>query len=293
MPMKVTMQFVLGRSSWTESHYSRTFTDIYSNGAQAAALKLAGIRSALLGNGAALGRLRLSRTDVKRTINNVPLDGVVPATGSLPQDDPATDADIPNVSAILSCSDQNGHTKNLYLAGIPEGTVEISQATPLYFKFTGGWTKIYNAYVTELVANWNFRVKAPIQPATLVHVVQPTQTPLPGVKITILSPLTGQPADPPFEVDLVGFRRLNTRSPGLSGPYDVIQVDSLVGPPAATVLYLADTGNVSPTNFTRLGTAAVMAFQYVPYQNIVVTKSGTRKRGGSIGAPRGRSRTRA
>lgn len=293
MPMKATMQFTLGRASFTESHYSRVYTDPTSAGAQAAAVRLATLRINLLGAGCALTRLRLSRTDIPRFVVNVDLTGVkLSNLSAVPQDTP-TDADIPNVSAIARADDQNGHAKNLYLAGIPEGAVQISSAAPLYFEWTGILANAWKAYIFELQTSWNFRVGNPIAPRTQVQLVVNTITPIPAVNLTIITPLTGQPAQPPFSVYLNGFRRNNTRLPNLSGVYEVVAVSPPITSAGPYSLTLAETGDVQGTNFTRLGTAAVQAYSYVPYVNLSITKSGTRKRGGSAGLPRGRSRTRA
>jgi hypothetical protein len=292
MPVKVTMQFTLGRASFTESHYSRTFSDAFSLGATTAALRLAGLRVAMNGNGTVLTRLRLSRTDIPRTVNNINLTGAYVATNPFPDGLPADDSDIPNVSVICSANDGAGHSKNLYLAGLPEASIELAGRTAQYFQFTGQLAAAFTAYQTELVANWNFRVSTPLAGAAQVNQLNNVIVPVPGVQLETSIPIPGVVNPAPFEVLLKGFRRVGTRSPGLSGIYDCVAVTVIPGPPAQYLYTLANTGNVNLNNFLRLGTIAGQAFTYVPYQYIAISKGGTRKRGGSAGLPRGRSKTR-
>lgn len=290
MPMKCTMQFNLARASFTESHYSRTFSDPNAAGAVTAALRLAAKRIALLGAGCYLSRLRLSRTDIPRTINNVSLLGVVVATDAFETGDITEDADIPNVSVIASANDGAGHSKNLYLAGLPDNCIELAGGSAQYFRFVGTLSSAWTAYVTELTTSWNFRVKLPLLPAVkVVDVISGPATPIPGVILQTNIPLTGQPISTPFEVNLSGFRRSSTRTPGLSGLYSVEQYALVVGPPQVNSYVLAGTGNVNVLGFLKFGLMAVNGYTYVPYLNMSISKGGTRKRGGSAGLPRGRS----
>lgn len=292
MTVKLTMQFTLGRASFTESHYSRAYSDPFGSGAANAAFRLAGLRVALNGFGTVLTRIRLSRTDVVRTVNNLNLNGAYTFTGQLADGLPADDSDIPNVSVVLNCNDGAGHSKNIYLAGLPEACIELAGRSAQYFQFTAGVSAAYTAYVTELVANWNFRVSAPVGLGAQVNLLTPTAVPVPGIVLSTSISIPGVVTPAPFEVLLKGFRRLGTRSPGLSGLYDVVNVQIVAGPPAVYNYTISGTGNVNADNFTRLGTISGQVFSYVPYMNIAISKGGTRKRGGSAGLPRGRSKTR-
>jgi hypothetical protein len=292
MAMKVTMIFSVGRASPTETHYSKAFDDPTTPSAIAAALQLVGFRVALLGQGAALIGLRLSRSDRPRVVVNPPLVGVVVGNGLAGPGDAPNNTDQPNVSALLRCSDNFGNAKSLYLCGIPEGSIAIASQQPLYFQFIGPLAAGFVAYVNELQANWQFRVKAPLAPSDVVT-AQNVTVPVPGVTITTNAPLAGQPTQPPYEVNLSGFRRSNTRQPGLSGLYRVLVVTPAPPLAGAQTFLLGETGNVQATNFLKLGTVAVNNFAFASYNLVKVVKSGTRKRGGSAAAPRGRSRPRA
>lgn len=290
MPMKCTMQFTIGRASFTESHYSRTYSDPNAAGAVTAALRLAGFRVALLGAGCVLSRLRLSRTDIPRTINNVSLLGVQTSTDATVTGKITQDADIPNCSVIANANDGAGHSKNLYLAGLPEASIVLDGMSAPMFSFSGILAGTWGSYVAELQAAWNFRVKLPVVPAVQVNnIIAGPVTPIPGVILTTSIPLTAQPVHTPFEVNLSGFRRSSTRTPGLSGLYSCEAYSQALGPPQINSYTLAGTGNVNPIGFLRLGSMSLNGYTYVPYVNISISKGGTRKRGGSAGLPRGRS----
>lgn len=289
---KIVLQMGLGRSTFTEAHYSRSYVDIGNSNFLANALALAAARVALFGDGVVLLRIRLSRTDQPRNIYNMPLIGVVTSVNPVPIFNPVVDADIPNVSVQLRANDGTGHNKNMYLAGIPEGAVEIAGGTAQYVTLTGSLVNAFNTYIAQLQANWSFRVKSPVLPAIQVQTLNILSAPVPGIQIVTNAPLTSQPSTLPFTVNLSGFRRSNSRIPGLSGLYTCVQIAA--NPTGGAFGYLLSSTELVPVaNFAKLGTISVSGYQYAPYFNINVVKAGTRKRGGRAGLALGRSRSRA
>ena len=290
MPMKATMIFRLGSATWSEAHYSGTLTDPTTPAAAAAAIQLAKKRVPLLGGGAFLVRLRLSRTDIPRVVVNPSLAGVV--TGQIP--DAANydtfDAAPPNNCAVVRVDNNAGSAANLYLGGVPQGALDITDTQPQYWRWNSGYVNLWNAYVAELIMNWKFRTVL-AQVGVPVQALLNTLLPSPAIQLNT-AVVIGPNLVAPFEVTLSGFRRSNTRLPGLSGIYTVTASGPAVAPLPGFLYTLGETGNVEEGNFTKLGKVALFSYAYTGYANINVTKAGTRKRGGSQGAPRGRSRPR-
>ena len=84
------------------------------------------------------------------------------------------------------------------------------------------------------------------------------------------------------EVYLTGWRRINTRSPGLAGAWQVVGILPPSSGPGPWTYFLGQSGNVSPTNFLALGKIAPLVYTYLPYASWTIKSSTSRKKGGKL-----------
>lgn len=310
MSIKTSIVMRQGTYTWTESHYQRntsvltpiTGGNINSSPSGAAAARLAGFRAQLLGSGASVVRVRNSDTNVPRAVQNVPFQYyafVGPYTGAVDID--TNYAQDPNSVMLMRANSQGfQYSKNWYLSGIPDGviTTEPDGFPDTGLQFIPPFITPYQNYVGELLSSWNFRVQGGANAVSpVLQVVTSAQFPN-TVGIQVSGPLAGAPAPvggnyPPFEVVLRGFRRSNTRVPGLSGVYQVVGTIPPVAPATTYTYFLGETGNVVISNITRIGNAQVQSFQTAQYAQITPSRAGHRKRGVRTGQPLGHSRSRS
>jgi hypothetical protein len=186
-----------------------------------------------------------------------------------------------------------GATKNLYLAGVPDDIIQYLPGTVGGYNPTGAFSAALLSYLSVLTggtagATWGFRSRSP-QPFTNVLGVG-TQA---GYNNNAGVSTATNPGIPPgSEAYLKGFRTINPRVPNLSGAYQVIAVIPPGSGNPNWVTVLGETGNVQGSNFEALGYIQPLVFTYIKYVNGVAVRATHRKRGGSYGLPRGRSRVR-
>jgi hypothetical protein len=284
------------RRSWTETHYALGATTLDS--ADGPAVNLGTLRAALLGSNAFVTGFRLSSVPANRQVE----DGTgTNETGNWPSDPTGTqyDSDLANIALMLRFTGQvagppvaAAPPKNLFLAGVPAGVIEVGGTGGKDYVIGGPFSTALSAYGNYLAfsnqAYWGYRTRSDLGtiPAQgiVVNALSPSQIGI--VCATLAGVVAGS------EVYLTGWRREGTNLPGLSGPYTVASVTTVAGPPSISTYYLFNTGNVSPLNFVKPGNIAPLNYTFAAYQSWQPIKAVTRKRGGSIGLPRGRSRVR-
>lgn len=293
MTMKVDLNMNLGRASWTETHYYLASSDFLT--AAAAAATLANARSQLLGVGATMGPLRISDVPANRNVDDVQYNH---GTGSWPADPTGLlyAAQHPNVALLVRLQ---GPTQNklLYLGGCPNKIFNQPGGSVPGVTFDGVFNPPFFAYMGLLTNSggspgsspWGFRARNSTGELSATSLVQ--NAAYPGmIGVVTQSPPTWSQGQ---EVWLTGWRRINTGLPGLSGGWVVGGILAPVPPATGPwTTFLANSGGVSTTNFRAPGQINGLNYSYVPYETYAVLKAVTRKRGGSYGAPRGRSRAR-
>jgi hypothetical protein len=305
MAIKTTLVMSQGYFTWTESHYQRNTSSLFGNGsgvnspASQQAIQLANARSQLLGKGAAIVRVRNSDTTIPRSAFDLPdnsYTAIGPFVGVVGQD--TLWAEFADTSLLMRAySPAFAYSKNFYLAGLPDGLFDTEPPNPDGLEWLGPFITPFNAYVNLLLGTWNFRTQGGVfAPAQVTQVVTSAQFPN-TVGVVTAAQIAGQPAPvagvvQPFEVNLTGFRRNNTRVPGLSGRYQVVGVVLPAGAVTTYTYFLGETGNVVPSNLTKMGAIETISYSYQPYGSIAATRAGRRKRGVRTGRPLGRSKSR-
>lgn len=282
----LTMEMSAGRQAWTESHYVIGATSI--EGATLPALSLTQKRAALLGKYAEMDVIRLSERNPLGRVFTV--DFSFPSSGSWP----ATtvkgkwSTDIANVALLLKM-ETPGRPKLLYLAGVPDIVVAVDPTDVLAYNPDPTFSPLVQAYIDALVSAFGYarRQNGPGQAVKKIG----TDAGFPGMVYVQTGVAIG--ADVGDNVQVKGFRRSNLRSRSINGIWQVADVQTISGPPTVTNYFLRNSGGVDPLNFTKNGTVAVQSYAVTAYQSGEVAKVVTRRRGGSIGLPRGRSKIRA
>ncbi len=288
--VKVTMFMQQGKYTWSEAHYLLNYFDFPS--ALAPAYGMCTLRAKCLGNNAALVGCRLSLAPSNRQVYDLNPQ-VWPAHGSWPSDpgggnyssDLAYSALLVKVLGVTS-------SKNLYFAGVPDNVILTDPSAPDGYVQTPSFaTPFYNymVFIASLAGNTGvgFRSRDKSQDVFSLGLVTNALYPN-AIGVQAISALPGIGLH--SEVYLSGWRRSNTRIPGLSGAYQVVGYIPAGISGGNDTYFLGETGNVSPTNFLGLGNIGPLLYNYIGYQGWDVRKAVSRKRGGSYGLPRGRSR---
>lgn len=291
MTMKVDMNITCGRFSWTESHYDLNASNFLA--AVPDATTLAGLRGQLCGTGAAVVGVRISEVPGNRNVDDLNIGKQI---GTWPTDPSGLHyaAAFPNQAALIKLQTATIN-KNLYLAGLPAGIFNQPGGSVPGITLDGVVNSPLFAYLNALApigqsgGIWGCRVRDTSQEQNSSGLV--TSATYPGsVGVVTQAAPTWAAGD---EVFLTGWRRLNTGLPGLSGEWVVQAVVAPVAPATGPwTTFLLNSQAVSPTNFNSPGTIDLLSYVYHPYETWSIVKAVTRKRGGSYGAPRGRSRVR-
>lgn len=299
MPVKVTLEMTAADFSWSETHYY-----LPGNSLQAAApsaLVLAQARAKLLGYGGGVFGVRLSSVPASRTVLDALL-GTSGYSGTWTSGPGASPVDYiaayTNIALMIQMSASSGPTKNLYLAGLPQAVQLVQVDYRADYTLTDPQLNAaLQQYMAILVppgnsqgstSAWGYRQRNPTGPTPIIGISESTDfTPLINVTCTTMPGVTIGSS-----VYITGTRRESTRLPGLAGAYVVKNTVSVVGTPTFTTYTLSDTAGVTAANFYKLGQIQPTVYQYVGYTGWTPDKLATRKRGVSLGAPRGRSRRR-
>jgi hypothetical protein len=309
MTIRVTLGFSSGRYSWTESHLNAAYSSV-AQLPQTPPPSIAGLanaRAQVLGGGAAITRIRCSNWPQNRlTVDYLAGSGFSGASPFTPlaesnfsnrgyQAAPAGFA----LSALAY--DSVGRQTRLFLAGMPQGIFVEDAPNGLGWDF-GGFGSVllalqaYFGYFANAsgVWGWETQVSESTYPVTFPLLTNAAYPGMIGVTTSgqLFPPLT--PA--PQEIYLKGFRRLSTRSPGLSGHYwhyPPVLV-ATVGGLTTYTYFLQNTGLVNPANFLTKSPPQIGNWTptFTPYLFAEADYATTRKRGASFGRPRGKSSIR-
>lgn len=295
MTIRVTFEMSSERSTWSESHYylNASLPDFHSTGGALTALgqaakDLGQARAGLLGINAQLDRARSSVPGGNRLVDYLDF-GQASGTWPTPGKQGKWTADQPNAAIVTNARTLIGRTFRTYLAGIPDAVIQTVSGVVGTLdpppEFITPWL-IYQGILTGGL--WAAGIKSNPVSQPIVGLTQNAQFPsLIGVGMGL--PLPG--VDVGTRVQIRGMRRTNMAGKDLNGIWVV--GGTIPAPPAgATVYFLRDSAGVDPTNFWRMGAMATLGVIYDPYVSINYDFGGTRKRGGSIGLPRGRLKSR-
>lgn len=291
MPIKVTIFMGSEGYSWSESHYYLGVNDFPST--LGPATSLVTLRNAILGQYAKILGCRMSYVPANRQIFDLDTSTLTGSSILFTTVGGGDNSDQPFTSLMMNIQQLVGN-KNLYLAGIPDGVIQVNPNYPNGYEPSGDFANQLQGYMNFLCGlgvstpAWGFRSRNKL-PGTMVNAVasQPGYNNNIGVSTAVDPGISAG-----SEANLTGFKRINTRVPGLAGAYEVIAVIQPGSGNPNWITVLGETGNVQEDNFFKLGVIAPLTFQYLPYHNWRVVRATHRKRGASFGAPRGRSRAR-
>lgn len=293
--LKLVIGFQQGRASPTESHYfvsAATFSTAIPQ-----AVALLNLRAALLGGAAYITSAVIHDIANPRDVQLLDpslytFQGPYPVETEQPTA-ALENSDQPN-SAVLVRINTNALPKNLYLSLIPDDIIGTRFSNPPNVDFSANpaWIAAFTAWwggpnpssASLCGGRWGNLQKTPTNKQVAVPIV-PAAPWAAYAALQLGGALAGVTGS---KILVKGFRRINPRLPGLSGVYKILQVLS------GNTYVLANTqaaqvANVQP----EPGQAYDLAYTVTPYISATIVKGTTRKRGGSYGAPRGRSRTRA
>jgi hypothetical protein len=291
MTVKVTMFMGAGSYSWSESHYllgASTFQAAIQPAAQ-----LATFRFGLLGDNAFIIGVRLSAVPANRQVfdlqpSNWPAEIVLGGN-------PSTEDQFepPFTSLMLNLENANAN-KNLYLAGVPDNIVSTQPGHIGSYYPTVAFGTALTVYMFFLLGQnsqgtqWGFRSRQKMPAQAVIDVG--TQA---GYGNNMGLTTAADPGIPVgSEAYTLGFKTKNPRIPNISGAYKVVGVIAPGSGQPFWITVLGQTGNVDPNNFLTFGFLEPLQFQYLQYQSYHFVRITHRKRGGSYGLPRGRSRAR-
>lgn len=290
MTLKATFFFGQGRYTWSESHYMPQYSNLPDG--QGQAIQYAGNRVPILGSGATMTGIRLSHVDPPtRDVLDIDQNLFVQVP-TWPPDVPlgTYTSEVPVVSMLVRMKATPRGTRNWYIAGCPDVTfaTDAPNATGIDFAEPSGWVALLNTFLNSLEGTWAYRQISNAFPtqSTGPPVTNATYPQSIGI-VTAASVglVAGEQAY------LTGWRRINPRSPGLSGYHRIVGVLAPVAPATGPWTYfLSQTGNVNPLNFVAPGQIGSLTYNYPLYNDWDPIRVVKRARGGSYALPRGRSR---
>lgn len=167
-----------------------------------------------------------------------------------------------------------------FISSVPDDVTNYDDQTVLYDKVPQWW-KAFEGFRSELVKNsWSVKGKSYIGDAEPIEVakvvVQSAAPSLVGVQV----PTGAAPSE--WEsgtvIDLAGFTMRDCPCPTINGRWTIdSRNDTLT--PGFTIFYLADSANVDVTKVKTLGTAQLVAFDYLPIEDAIITTASIHQRG--------------
>jgi len=286
--------------TWTETYYG--------NGALGPDL-IAGVqavaqaRAQLFGEGAQVVRARIILLANPRVAYFVNLDGVNVTAQNLSYLSLFPYADRPYSSIMVSFISSDNKVKRTYLSGVPDGLVGETPTVDrgIEIAILPTWLGRLVQFTTALnSAGLGWAWEAP--PTPRIQIVAVGTQPAPGTELSI-STNTQLVFPSRQKVIITGYRRVNTRAPGMNGGWyvDPASPGLQVGAVAPFVYYLVGTplNAGQATNRSGVGFVAPLNPQLALFQDgsNVPTSYGVglathRKRGARALAPVGRSRSR-
>ncbi len=189
----------------------------------------------------------------------------------------------------------NTRTVTRYLAGIPDGIVNVEPAT-VNFKNNPQWKQALDRFYGVIVG-YGLQIQAKAitginAPATVTGVT--SQAAAPSLLGIILPAATAPPFVQGSQVQLQHFRPAKfTRTPTVNGGWTVDSTNATLVP-GSLIVYLRNSGTIDPTTvrITALSTIQLLAYQLYPVQDMTWVRVGIHKRGRPSMAPRGRRLSR-
>lgn len=307
--LKITMEFVQDKYSWTESHWYLTTSlnpPLQLGVPQAQAL--AAVRVPLLGNGCALQRVRISQFPANRQVLDVlsPYIATVPTWPPDPSPNGTTYTASRAFTALLAIlEDVNGDFRNYYVGGVPGA---LAHAAPGAIGDQSGitWAAVpdfsaraaaYNQFLTNQNWGWMTRRNTTFSQAQGPPVSNAAFPGMIGIQtaaqlVGLGLGLQGGPAQIGTLVQLKGWRRLNTRLQRLGGVWQVGGILAPVAPSTLWTYFLFNSSGVPLTNYKANGQIGVLYQSFLIYNSLSWDEITQRKRGATVNRPRGRSRSR-
>lgn len=291
MTVKATIFMGQDKYSWSEAHYFLPTNDFLA--AEGPTLSLVEARARCLGRNAQVLGARLSHVPANRQVKDADISGGG-ISGTWPADPTNLlyDSDRAYSSLLIRMESATG-SKNMYLAGVPDGVIQTVPGDRDGFIVVPLFDNVLQSLMNLLTGgggggNWGYRSR--LSGGGLQATALTTNALFPGeIGVTVPSSLGVVVGD---EVYLTGWRRINTRSPGLAGAWQVVGILPPASGPGPWTYFLGRSGNVSPTNFLGLGRIDSLKYEYLSYVSWAIKSSTSRKRGASFGKPVGRSPVR-
>lgn len=286
--IKVTMFIAVGKKTFSETHVCIATSNIGDTYPFAAALATA--RAKLLGYGALIQRVRISDTTPGKQRQVAYLDTAAYTSVSALTKTASGDTDEAN-SALQLRFTTPAQPKTMYLAGVPNDILGpfFDEVDFIQAEIDPVWLQSYLAYAGGLLGtpisqltngNWGCAQKSTLAPQVATAVV-PGAPWVGNAAVATAAPLAAIAGS---RILVKGFRSINPRAKGISGVYIVAAVL------AGNVYVLSGTTAAQVANVKTLpGTAADLTFAPQRYTGCVPIKAATRKRGGRVFLPLGRS----
>lgn len=289
--VKCTFQFSNDKYSWSEAHYWITGQTPTFQAAIAPAEQLGVYRIPLLGNGAQLNRIRLSLFPANRQVYDILYPGAQGAPVWPADPTGLVYSSSRSFTALLArLQDVGGSWANVFAAGVPASLAHsvAGDTTGLQWGSCPGFSTRWGQFVNFLTnGNWGWLSRRDTTFAQAQALVTNAAFPsMIGVQTAAAIPQVGVGS----QVLVKGFRRLNTRLQPLGGVWTVGGVLAPVAPAVNWTYFLLNSGNVSTTNYKGMGQIGLLYQDFHIYASVWSIDITERKRGGSIGRPRGRSR---
>lgn len=295
MAVKVTLLLKWGRQAWSESHY--WLGGNVPDKAEGPANVLAFRRSKLLAQDAYVYAARISDLVNPGHADLVTYDP--PYQGQafninfgFVSSVPVPGAGLANEAALIDAggdfADSFYHSRPA-LAAIPYGLVQSVNGVPFVnVAACPAWLSAFNSYSSLLLdTTWGFNIKTEGTKYSVLSIGGGN-----GIQVSLTTSVLFSP-QPQDLIHVRGFRSHPTTRQRLAGLWrvDHVSVHAPIDGKADVFLYGSDTLPAASA-FKLPGTVQSTGGLVIPYTRYNVDTGSTRKRGGSIGLPRGRSRTR-
>ena len=298
--IRATIYFTIPGFTWSESYYT-ALTDYVA--ADASFSPVAAARGQMLGYGAQIRTIVYHTTTAPRTSYVRQLATPYSSSIYVASGGAASVTTGPWNTVVLVGVGAAKQERRGYVGGVPSGFFSEQPGANnagLNYAFVPSWPTQVGLFVGALAQNgwgWlgrNYAAAVPIK--NLVTTGGPNGEL--GIQLGGLLTFPG-----PITVWIKGYRRLNTKLPGVGGQYRIDQAVAGPFPPPTAgpfIYWLLGVPSAYAANAGGQGEVAVVAPSLVPYQNppsvtgaFYLDTATHHKRGVRVLAPLGRSRARA
>lgn len=256
--IRLTIYLALENFTWTESWWSN-FTNF--NDALNTLQPVLNARADMLGSSARILQVRLTNSNAPRQSLYVTNQFSYRYASNYygPGAPVQAYSDRPYSCVMMKFTDAQGNNKRLYCSGIPDNLVEEGPGTVdgINTQFTPDWSVPFLAYCAALNAGgWGWLRRSYPNPLIPIAALITASGPNGELGIQTAAALNFQGGV--YNVMIKGFRRVNTKLPGLGGVYKVDQTPPfpppntgpfiyyLKGVPASVAQNLSGQGYVGP-----------------------------------------------